>query len=84
MSECLTVENYEKIELQGATKVVSATTTQAVVETSTKTIIVTGANLEITKLDLDNHLVCMSGSISNLKFSLSSGQKPGLLKRIFK
>lgn len=84
MGECLTIENYEKVELQGATKVVSATSNQAVIETTAKTIVLSGANLEITKLDLDNHLVCLSGTISSLKFSLSSGQKPSLLKRIFK
>ena len=84
MSECLTIENYEKVELQGATKVVSATNNQAVIETTAKTIVLSGANLEITKLGLDNHLVCLSGTISSLKFSLKKKKKPSLLKRIFK
>lgn len=84
MIECLTIENYEKVELKGATKVVSATTNQAVVETASKTIVISGENLEITRLDLDNQLICLSGKIANVKFSTSSGQKPSFLKRIFK
>lgn len=84
MNECLSVENYQKIQLQGATKVASATTSQTVIETETKTVVVTGSNLEITKLDLDNHLVCVEGSVAGLKFALSAKQKPGLLKRILK
>lgn len=84
MNECLTLENYEKLEIKGAKKVASATATQAVVETETKTVVITGSSLEVAKLDLDNCLVWISGSISNLKFSLSGAKKPTLLKRIFK
>ena len=54
MNECLTLENYEKLEIKGAKKVASATATQAVVETETKTVVITGSSLEVTKLDLDN------------------------------
>lgn len=84
MKECLSLENYEKFELQGAKKVISATAGQVAIETENKTVVVTGSNLEVTKLDLDNHVVWINGSINNLKFSLSGTKKPTLLKRIFK
>ena len=84
MNECITLQNYEKIEINGAKKIISATSNQAVVETEAKTIVLTGNNIEVTKLDLDNSVVCLSGSFSNIKFSVANGQKPSLFKRIFK
>ena len=70
--------------IKGANRVISSTPTQAVVETSTNSIIISGNNLEVKKLDLDNHEVTFSGKITNLKFSSPSGPKQPLLKRIFK
>lgn len=84
MNESILLENYEHMELKGATKVVSATATQIVVETETKNIIINGNNLEVTKLDLENNLVCLSGSVSLVKLGSSNGQKPSFFKRIFK
>ncbi len=83
MNECLLLENYQNLEIKGAKKIVSATANQTVVETETKTIVISGSNLEVVKLDLDNLVVCLSGNVANIK--LSSGEKKiGLLKRIFK
>ena len=84
MNDCIILENYEKLEIKGAKKIVSATSTQAVVETENKTIILTGSNIEITNLDLDNSLVSLTGTFSNLKFSIANAQKPSFFKRIFK
>ncbi len=84
MNECITLQNYEKIEISGAKKIVSATSNQAVVETENKCIVLSGNNIEVTKLDLDNGIVSLSGTFSNIKFSVANGQKPSLFKRIFK
>ena len=84
MNESILLENYEKVEIKGAKKVVSATATQAVIETETKTSIRCGNNLQVAKLDLENNIVSLSGTITALKFNLASGKKPSLLKRIFK
>lgn len=84
MENTISLENYEKLEIKGAVKIVSATASQAIVETENKTIFVTGSNIEVTKLDLENSLVCLNGSFTNLKFSISNGQKQSLFKRIFK
>ncbi len=84
MSESVFIEDNNSISIKGAKKVVSSTQNQAVVETSTTTIVITGANIEVKKLDLDNEMVVFCGKTSNVKFSSLGGSKQPLLKRIFK
>lgn len=84
MNEIITIENREAITIKGATRVISSTQTQAVVETKETSIIITGNDLEVRKLDLENNEVAFSGKIGNIKFSSSTNNKTPLLKRIFK
>ncbi len=84
MSEIITIENSASLAIKGATKVVSATNSQAVVETKDNTIIISGNNLEVVKLDLENNDVNFIGKISNIKFSALGTTKTPFLKRIFK
>ena len=83
MSNFISIENQNSININGATKVVSSTQNQAVVESEETSIIISGSDLEVKKLDLDNKEVSFSGKITNIKFS-SNSQKLPLLKRIFK
>ena len=83
MSEILNIENRNCICLQGATKVVSSTNTQAIVCSESGSIIISGTGLEVTKLDLDNKLVSFSGNITGIKFTKTS-EKVSFIKRIFK
>ncbi len=83
MSNFISIENQNNININGATKVVSSTQNQAVVESEETSIIISGSDLEVKKLDLDNKEVSFSGKITNIKFSDNS-QKLPLLKRIFK
>ena len=83
MSNFISIENQNNININGATKVVSSTQNQAVVESEETSIIISGSDLEVKKLDLDNKEVSFSGKITNIKFS-SYSQKLPLLKRIFK
>ena len=83
MSNFISIENQNNININGATKVVSSTQNQAVVESEETSIIISGSDLEVKKLDLDNKEVSFSGKITNIKFS-SNSQKLPLLKRIFK
>ncbi len=83
MSNFISIENQNNININGATKVVSSTQNQAVVESEETSIIISGSDLEVKKLDLDNKEVSFSGKITNIKFSGNS-QKLPLLKRIFK
>ena len=81
--ETILIEERKKIVINGATKVVSATSTQAVVEIGSCNLVITGTKLEVTKLDLDHKEVNFSGEFNSLKY-VSKTEKGGLIKRIFK
>lgn len=83
MNEKVTIINRNEIEVQGATRVIASTAKEAVVEIEGGVMTITGVNLEVTKLDLDNKEVKFGGIISNVKFS-ERREKVGLIKRIFK
>lgn len=79
----ITLDNQNYLTILGATKVTSSTPTQTVVEQGETSIIITGGDLEIKKLDLENKEVSIAGKINNLKFTTKSEKVP-LMKRIFK
>lgn len=79
----LTLDNNNFLTIFGATKVASSTPNQAVVEQGETSIIISGSELEVKKLDLENKEVAISGKITNLKFS-GKAEKIPLMKRIFK
>ena len=81
--ENICIEDRKKLTIVGATRVVSATDTQAVVEIGGSNVIITGTNLEVTKLDLDNKEVCFSGMINGIKYA-QKAEKGNLIKRLFK
>ena len=71
------------LQLSGAKKVSSCTQSQAVIETNDKRILISGTELEVKKLNLENGEVELCGEFSNIKI-LGSQEKKSLLKRIFK
>lgn len=81
--ENLCIEDRKKLILTGATKVISSTSTQAVVEVGDTNIVISGTNIEVTKLDLDNKTVTFSGNINSVKYTAKT-EKTSLLKRMFK
>lgn len=81
--ESLCIEDRKKLILTGATKVISSTITQAVVEVGDTNIVISGTNIEVTKLNLDNKTVTFSGNINSVKYSAKT-EKTSLLKRMFK
>ena len=81
--QSLYIEDRKKLVVKGATKIISSTDSQAVVELSENTIIITGSSLEITKLNLEEQEVNFSGSINSIKYT-QKAEKKSLLKRIFK
>lgn len=74
----------EKLQIKEAEKVVSSTQSQAVVETKSSTIVVSGSEIEVKKLNLDEGEVELSGKYNSIKFSNLGQKKQPLLKRIFK
>ena len=81
--QSLYIEDRKKLVVKGATKIISSTDSQAVVELSENTIIITGSSLEITKLNLEEQEVNFSGTINSIKYT-QKAEKKSLLKRIFK
>ena len=81
--ENICIEDRKKLTIVGATRVVSATDTQAVVEIGGSNVIISGTNMEVTKLDLDNKEVCFSGTINGLKYA-QKVEKGNFIKRLFK
>lgn len=84
MQESVLIENREKVKILGATKVVLSTQNQGVIETKDSLIVISGSELEVKKLDLENGEVSFHGKINSIKFSNGQGAKVPLLKRIFK
>lgn len=84
MQESLLIENRESVKVLGATRVISSTQNQGVVETKDSVIVISGSDIEVKKLDLENGEVSFYGKINGIKFSNGQGAKVPLLKRIFK
>ena len=83
MEGTLHLEGNE-LEIKGATKVVSSTQNQAVVETKNEQVVILGNEIEVKKLNLEEEVVCLIGKFSAVKFSSAQAPKQRLLKRIFK
>lgn len=82
MQEIL-LSDQKKLNMKGVEKIISSTPTQSVVQTNTSKVIVSGNNLEVKKLDIENKEAIIEGEISNLKFLVKT-EKKSLLRRIFK
>ncbi len=81
--ETILIEDRKNIIIKGATKVISSTNTQAVVELGGTNIVISGNNMEVTKLDLENKDVSFSGNIISVKYT-QKPEKTNLMKRLFK
>ena len=79
----LSLDSEKNLCISGVKKVISCTQTQAVIETETEKIVITGNEIEAKKIDLQNGEVCLYGNFSNIKLQAGS-EKKSLLKRIFK
>lgn len=83
MQEIINIDNQKSMSIRGVEKIVSSTPTQSVVQTSLSKIIITGNNLEVKKLDIENKDAIIEGEIYNIKFN-KKNEKKSLLRRIFK
>ena len=61
MEEKIVLDNRKLLTIIGATKVVSSTNTQAVVEVGDTNVLICGNELEVVKLDLEDKEVEFSG-----------------------
>ena len=82
MKKTILIED-EMVNIKGAKKVVSSTSNGAVVEAEDETIVLSGSEIEVKKLNLEEEEVVFQGKFTSLKFGASS-EKKSFLKRIFK
>ena len=75
--------NKEKIEIQGATEVMSSTDKEIIAKLQDSFVFVTGTNLSISKLVPEEGLLVASGNISGLKYE-NRLTKKSFLKKVFK
>ena len=81
--QSLYIEDQKKLKIIGAKKIISSTSTQALVETEENSLIIIGNELEITKLDLENKEVEFLGLITSVKYT-NTAERKGFFKRLFK
>lgn len=82
MEHILNIANRKEISISGITKVVSVKPDLVQLKTCQGDMIISGKDLEVTKLDLENHTLNLSGTFCGLKY-LETTKTP-LLKKIFK
>lgn len=83
MQELICIENEKAVSVKGAKKIISSTPTQTIIQTQSSSVIFSGSQMEVKKLDIENGEVVLSGDIYNVKFSRKTEKQP-LFKRIFK
>lgn len=82
MEHTLTLVNRNQLTITGVDKVVSVKPDLLQVKTSAGDMVVAGQNIEVTKLDLEQHSLSLNGKFDSIKYS--NVDKTPLLKKIFK
>ena len=78
----LTLDNRKHLSMTGIDKVISIKPELLQVKSLLGDIIITGQNIEVTKLDLDQHTISLNGKFDSIKYV--ENNKTPLLKKIFK
>ncbi len=78
----LTLVDRKHLTITGVDKVVSVKPDLLQLKSSNGDIVFTGQNMEVTKLDLDQHTITLNGKFDSIKY-LDNNKTP-LLKKIFK
>ncbi len=77
----ITIENRSKAFLTGVNKVISSNESSLLLETSEGGLSVQGANLKISKYDMEAGTLSFEGSVNGLKYSAA---KEPVLKKLFR
>ena len=77
----IALDNRKHLSMTGIDKVISIKPELLQVKSVLGDIIITGQNIEVIKLDLDQHSITLNGKFDSIKYIES--KKP-LLKKIFK
>lgn len=79
----LVLKNRNRLYVTGVEKVFEANQTKIQLQVSGSILVITGQDLNITRLDVDSGNVDVSGNVDDLKFSAFQ-EKTNFLKKIFK
>ena len=82
LEHSFTLADRKHLTITGVEKVVSVKPDLVQLKTSAGDMIVTGQNIEVTKLDLEQHSFNLNGNFDSIKY-VENNKKP-LLKKIFK
>ncbi|MBQ3502389.1 MAG: YabP/YqfC family sporulation protein [Clostridia bacterium] len=78
----LTISNRNNLNISSVEKVVSVKPDLVQLKSSAGDIVITGQNIEVTKLDLEQQILSLYGKFDSIKYIESS--KTPLLKKLFK
>jgi len=78
----ISLVDRKHLNITGIEKVISVKPDLLQVKTSAGEMIVTGQNIEVTKLDLELHTLSLAGKFDSIKYN--ENNKTPLLKKIFK
>ncbi len=81
MQNVITLTNRQTLNILGVTKVSGVSPNEVMLEIEGDRLLVTGENMEVQTLDVENKVLTILGKINSMKFL---GAKVPLLKRIFK
>lgn len=76
--------NRNELSVTGVSKVNSATEKQINLVINNEQLIIFGMNLHVNKLDIEQGIVEIVGTVDSIKYSKSNAIKEGFFKRIFK
>ncbi len=82
LEHSLTLSDRNLLTIIGVDKVISVKTDLVQLSSNKGNIVISGQNIEVTKLDLDTHSLVLSGQFDSIKY-LENNKTP-LLKKIFK
>ncbi|MBQ7880760.1 MAG: hypothetical protein IJ358_02845 [Clostridia bacterium] len=78
----LTITDRKHLSITGVDKVISVKPDLVQLKSNNGDIVITGQNIEVTKLDLNEHTLTLNGKFDSIKY-LENNKTP-LLKKIFK
>lgn len=79
----INIDNRTKINITGVEKVISASQTQVIAKVSGSRLCILGKNLSVSKLDVEQGILDLTGELNSLKYSATASTQ-GFFKRIFK
>ncbi|MDD3232543.1 MAG: YabP/YqfC family sporulation protein [Clostridia bacterium] len=81
MDRILSLINQNSLSITGVEKVKNVNPNEIIIEIDGQMLIISGTNLEVQTLDLENSTLVVNGLITCIKYST---KKPSFFKRIFK